>query len=172
MPLRSSISSSLENSIDGPGDVGQASVPASRRLAHTHQPVLSQNRILIRFLRELVKTNRCPESGSRLSESRTTPASVSNDLRRSVAPAARYTRVLERKLSTGATGQEAHRPNRTRPREEPVASNRSGRRFRASRTVRPPRVAEAGDWAAAQRRQTELVMWERPHDLGCQLEDG
>jgi hypothetical protein len=58
MPLSSSVSSSLESSIDGLGDAGQASVPVSRRLAQTHQPVLSQNRILIRFLRELVKTER------------------------------------------------------------------------------------------------------------------
>ena len=58
MPLSSSVSSSLESSIDGVGDTGQASVPASRRLAQSHQPVLSQNRILIQFLRELVKTNK------------------------------------------------------------------------------------------------------------------
>ncbi len=65
--------------------------------------------------------------GSRLSELRTTPASVSNDLRRSMVPAARYTRVLDMKLSTGPTGPKAHLPNRTRSQEEPAASNRSRR---------------------------------------------
>ncbi len=58
MPLSSSVSSSLESSIDGVGDAGQASVPASRLLAQSYQPVLSQNRILMRFFRELVKTNK------------------------------------------------------------------------------------------------------------------
>jgi hypothetical protein len=58
MPPSSSVSSSLESSIDRPEDTGQAKVPDSRRLAQTHQPELSQNRILSRFLRELVKTKR------------------------------------------------------------------------------------------------------------------
>jgi hypothetical protein len=35
------VSSSLESYIEGLGDTGQASVPTSRRLAQTHQPVLS-----------------------------------------------------------------------------------------------------------------------------------
>ena len=124
MPLSSNVSSSLESSIDGFGDAGQARVPTSRRFAQTHQPVLSQNKILSRFFRALVKTKRCPDNGSSLRELRTTPARVSNDFLRSVAPAARYSRVLERKLSTGVIGPRVHRPNHTWPQVEPAASNR------------------------------------------------
>ena len=58
MPPRSSSNSSPESSIDRLDDTGQASVPASSRLAQTHHPVVSQNRILMRFLRELAKTNK------------------------------------------------------------------------------------------------------------------
>jgi hypothetical protein len=72
---------------------------------------LTQNRILSRFSRALVKTKRCPDNGSSLRELRTTPARVSNHFLRSVAPAARYNRVLERKLSTGVIGPRVHQPN-------------------------------------------------------------
>ena len=51
MPLSSSVSSSIKSSIDGFGDAGQARVPTSSRFAQTHQPVLSQNKILSRFSR-------------------------------------------------------------------------------------------------------------------------
>ena len=156
MPLRSNVSSSLESSIDGLGDTGQASVPASRRLAQTHQPVLSPNRSLIRFFRELVKTNRCPESGSRRSDSRTTPARVSKNFLKSIAPAARYTLVLERKLSTGVTGPGAHQPNRTRSRVEPAASIRWEPRSLASRTTGKPEWGDRTDSAEPRRRQTRL----------------
>ena len=71
--------------------------------AHTHSPLPSQTKILIRVRFRLVNTKRCPLSGSSPSVSRTKPKSPSNPIRMSVAPVATNTRVA------------VARPNMVRP---------------------------------------------------------
>ena len=77
----SRVRSSAVRSIDGALEAGHAREPDSSRLEQSHQPLRSQKRILRKL--------------------RTTPARVSKDLRRSVAPAARKTRAWPRKRSIG-----------------------------------------------------------------------
>jgi hypothetical protein len=55
---------SLESSIDGLGDTGEARVLTLNRFAQTHQPVFSLNRNLSRHFEKLVKTKRCPITGA------------------------------------------------------------------------------------------------------------
>jgi hypothetical protein len=74
---------------------------------------------------------------------------------------------LERKLSTGATGPRAHRPNPTRPRVEPAASIHWGPRSQASRTTWPSGWGERTDFAVPRRRQTRLETRDRSRDVHC-----
>jgi hypothetical protein len=110
-----------------------------------------------------VTTNKLPESGSNRSDLRTTPARVSKDFLKSVAPAARSTRVFERRLSTrGQLSQQL-----TVPAELSPAGNRSFHPLRSTISGQAQGVAAAADQAVRFYRTSTAT--NRGGDVGSTL---